>query len=151
MVQTIEKDMKLITLFSILVTAVVISACSSGGTGAEDGLNVSGRWSGAVTTRSGFIQATMTLSQDRVITPGTDTAEVDGLITVVSPSCSYSFSFENAEVNGRTNTISIGAGDEVTFIGNASNSEIVGNFNFFGDEGSGDLCQVIAGPARFTR
>ena len=97
----------------------------------------------------------MSLSQERVVSVGDEIIDINGVVSIVSEigtQCSYSFSFDNAELNTRTNSLSAGAGDDVTLIAQVSNSEIIGTFNFFGDAGGEqEACQVISGGTRFTR
>lgn len=168
LVQTIEKDMKSIKLFSILVAAIIVSSCSSGGTSSEDGVNLTGNWRAVVSftqtgvsesgstafiENAGVFSGTMTVAQNRVITPGTETTTANLVITIKSPDgCVWIFSAENAAVNGRTNTISaINDGDGVGFIGQiVSNREIFGSFSL-GVEDGALICGLVSGEARFTR
>ena len=93
MVQTIEKSMKSIKLFSIFAVALILTSCSSGGSDAQGGLNLSGEWAGTVSfvggpnSRNGLVDTgvysvRLSAAQDRVISPGTDTASINLIFTI---------------------------------------------------------------------
>ncbi len=159
MVQTIEKSMKSIKLFSIFALVTLLVSCSSGGSDAIGGLNLSGRWVGTVTFTAapaigGEFGATLQISQERVISPGTESALADFNLTVRAVrggfTCVYVLNVDNATIFGRTNTISA-VDRESSFIGNVSNSEINGDFNFDIGSDDGPACGAIAGAANFRR
>lgn len=149
------KIVKKISLLVVILASIsALASCSSGSSSGNGALNLTGRWDGSVTlSNGGFVQATMTISQDRELTLAGE-SDYDAVMNI-GGGCSLAI--ENGTVNGRNRTITSGVG-EFSWVGVASNSQITGDLTSVSDDAGNNssdeepsLCDFILGPFRFNR
>jgi len=135
--------MKFIYLFkkSTLVTfiAIILSACTSGGTGTESGLNITGNWRGTADIRGTVFEVNMTLAQSTTSAGGIKDVPIDGNLLIVG-FCVYNFA--GGSLNIETGTFTVGPGDDVSVIGTAVNNSLI-SATISGVDSSEDSCGVF--------
>jgi D-lyxose ketol-isomerase len=122
-----------IFLNSILTASLVlfIAACSSGGSGSQAGINLTGNWRAETIINDTKYEMRLTLAQKASATLGLKETTLDGNL-LISSGCVFSFS--GAILNLDTGSLTIDPGGDFSFIGTANNSEIVGTFNSLDDD-----------------
>lgn len=140
---------RIIQILLLTSTFFVLSACSSGGSGSQTGLNISGRWVGTTVVGSATRTVTMTLAQQDAATVGVKSTTVDGNL-LIDQVCVFTFS--GGELNLVTNNLTIGAGDDFTLIASVSNSSISGTFSSLDDDPTdSEGCGTFLSSVNFHR
>ena len=141
-----NKIAKILLFASVLIA---LSACSSGGSVSQSGLNLTGNWVGTTVVNNVTRTVTMTLAQTAIGTVGVNTTTVDGNLLIDSVCV---FSFSGGTLNFETSVLVIDAGGEFSLVSSVSNDSISGSFSSLDDDPTdSEGCGTFQSSVTFTR